>query len=241
MESIYGLPPQIMAALNAAEGCRQQASWLAELVQRELASEAAEQRNILAASLTKFQKIFLPHEANYTRAMHSPMFPGNWQVTSYHRAVLDVAERLHREARPTATLLNMARVCGSADVGEMLREEAEVVTERMTAGSSDPLPSVAAPAKPAVSRPKLAQAAVIAYFLSHPDSQPTAQEIGKSVGLDAATIRNTPAWKLHTQGQKRAAEDVGDSAHLGDVDPELEQVIGRQERGRDRRNLRRRT
>lgn len=93
--------------------------------------------------------------------------------------------------------------------------------------------------QPGVSRPNLAQAAVIAHFLAHPDSEPTAEEIGNSVGLDAPTIRNAPAWKLHRRGKKKSADDIGDASEIGDVDEELEEMTGKQERGRDRRNLRR--
>ena len=93
--------------------------------------------------------------------------------------------------------------------------------------------------KSAISRPALAQAAVIAHFSAHPESDPTAEEIGEPVGLDAATIRNAPAWKLHQRGKKKSADDIGDGADIGDIDENLEQIVGKQKRhDGDRRSLR---
>ena len=127
-------------------------------------------------------------------------------------------ERKALELRPTAQV----------DLGEHLARPAAAPP------AADPKP----PEPGALSRPQFAQAAVIAYLSDKADATPTAGQIGEAVGIDAQTIRNTPAWKAYRRTTKRVAADVGGAADLGDVDPSLESLTGRQERGRDRRNLR---
>jgi hypothetical protein len=60
------------------------------------------------------------------------------------------------------------------------------------------------------SKARLAEAVVLMYFMAHPDSNPTAEEIGSPHGIDAATIRNTPSWKAAQRGRGRGTEQAGD-------------------------------
>jgi hypothetical protein len=116
-------------------------------------------------------------------------------------------------------------------------DELEAGLKQSKQSAEPSTPRLAPPA--GVSRPKLAQAAVIAHFLAHPNSEPTSKEIGEPIGIDAETIRNTLAWKAYQKAKGRTADSVGDAGDIGDIDPRLEFISGRQERGTDRRKLRR--
>jgi len=85
-----------------------------------------------------------------------------------------------------------------------------------------------------VSQAKLAEAAVLAWFTEKPDSDPTAQEVGETVGiLDSRIIRKTKNWKRIQAGKMRKATSIGDG-DLADTDEALEDLVGKQEKGRNR-------
>lgn len=84
----------------------------------------------------------------------------------------------------------------------------------------------------------LADAAVWRYMAENPDSNPTAQQIADSVGIqNAGVIRNCKAWKS-LQAGKRKKDHTQDVESVGETDEVLEELSGKQNLGRTTKNIR---
>jgi hypothetical protein len=110
------------------------------------------------------------------------------------------------------------------------------------AGPTDKLAQETAKQGKQLSKAKLADAAAIAWFKAHPESEPTAKEIADTLAgqITDGDARNCDTWKLHQRGKKSAPTSAGDAAELGEIDTDLEELAGTQQRGRDTRKIRRR-
>ena len=157
-------------------------------------------------------------------------------------ALPDVSKRLRLVTRWTSKKWHAAvGFDWEAALAELRDIQTEALRRAIAPDDAKPVRAEAARGKVAgFSRPAYAQAAVICYFMAYPNSDPTAEQIAVRVDIDAPTVRNTPAWKDHVKRRARAAKTIGDAADIGDFDESLEELAGPQERGSDRRKLRRR-
>jgi len=85
-----------------------------------------------------------------------------------------------------------------------------------------------------VSQAKLAEAHVLAWVLRNPNHTASSKEIGDEVGIEERIVRKTNAWKSYAR-QARTESSAGDAGDLGEIDQALEEVAGKQQRGRNSR------